>query len=304
MVSNRHLPRALRATSVIVCLLWMPISFSQAFDSELLDRARSISNMVPGDHPLEVRFQDFVQWSEALSLYVEDAAPDEVPFVCGVFQIRFADGWIMVDAGADREYWVGDPSAFSEEKYAIVGEALSRANMIVLTHEHGDHAASLFRGIWADEAGKRALLTVEQKDSFLAASPDDPITRITPDEADRILVASYEELLAIAPGVVLVKAPGHTPGSQIVFVTLASGEEILLIGDVVWHESQIQSGSQKGQYSYDLNEDREALRLQIQWLQEVIKTNTHVIAAHDLVALEAKFADGVLTKGLDLSQRD
>jgi glyoxylase-like metal-dependent hydrolase (beta-lactamase superfamily II) len=42
-------------------------------------------------------------------------------------------------------------------------------------------------------------------------------------------------MLAIAPGVVLKKAQGHTPGSQMVFVALASGSELLFVGDVVWN---------------------------------------------------------------------
>ena len=38
---------------------------------------------------------------------------------------------------------------------------------------------------------------------------------------------------------VLIKAPGHTPGSQMVFVQLADGREVLFLGDVAWHLDQI-----------------------------------------------------------------
>jgi hypothetical protein len=34
---------------------------------------------------------------------------------------------------------------------------------------------------------------------------------------------------------VLIKAAGHTPGSQMVYVVLDSRREYLLIGDAAWH---------------------------------------------------------------------
>ena len=287
--------------SIILHLTWIPSTLGQTFDAQLLDRARAASKMIPGENPLEVRFQDIVKWTGPLSGYVEHAPDDSVPWVTGVFQIRFPSGWIMVDAGASKDD-LGGPKGFSDENYEVVGEALARANMNVLTHEHFDHAPSLYRGTWADSAGKRALLTAEQIDSFLDAVPDGPVIPMSKEEANRFLVVSYDDLLPIAPGVVLVKAPGHTAGSQVVFVVLASGDEILLVGDIVWHKSQIDNGHQKGPNSDWISEDRDALESQIEWLQEVAKTSTRVVIAHDLQLIEAQIQDGILTRGLDLSR--
>src|SRR6202012_4773440 len=50
---------------------------------------------------------------------------------------------------------------------------------------------------------------------------------------------TYQQYLAIAPGVVLIRAPGHTPGSQMVYVKTESGNEYLFIGDVAWHMRNI-----------------------------------------------------------------
>jgi glyoxylase-like metal-dependent hydrolase (beta-lactamase superfamily II) len=286
----------------VLCIAWLPSSFSQTIPVNILDRARVASIMIPGDLPLEVRFQGISKWSAPLSGYVKGATDDSAPWVIGVFQIRFPSGWIMVDAGASKEYMGSD--GFSDGDYETVGEALARADMNILTHEHYDHAASLYRGVWADAAGQRAMLTVEQIDSILAATPDGLIIPASRDETDKFFAVSYEDLLPIAPGVVLVKAPGHTLGSQMVFVVLASGAEILLVGDVVWHKSQIETASQKGPISDGLGEDRRALTAQIEWLREVSETDTHVVIAHDLLALEAQFSEGVLTNGLYSTKHD
>lgn len=290
------------AVLIVLCIAWLPSCFSQTIDVNILDRARVASNIIPGELPLEVRFQGFQKWSGPLSQYVEGASDDSTPWVTGVFQIRFPGGWIMVDAGASKEYMGSD--GFSDEDYETVGEALTHADKNILTHEHYDHAPSLYRGVWADAAGQRAVLTFEQIESILAASPDGLVIPASRDETDQFLAVSYDDLLPIAPGVVLIKAPGHSLGSQMVFVILASGEEILLVGDVVWHRSQIENASQKGPASDGLGEDRKALKTQIDWLREVSQTDTHVVIAHDLLALEAQLSEGILTNGLYSTKHD
>ena len=62
-----------------------------------------------------------------------------------------------------------------------------------------------------------------------------PEIRLTPDQAARFIVVDYEKYLPVAPGIVLIKAAGHTPGSQMVYIALESGRELLLIGDTTWH---------------------------------------------------------------------
>lgn len=47
---------------------------------------------------------------------------------------------------------------------------------------------------------------------------------------------------AVAPGIVLVPAPGHTPGTQLVYVRLADGAEYLFVGDIAWHMDNLRLG--------------------------------------------------------------
>jgi glyoxylase-like metal-dependent hydrolase (beta-lactamase superfamily II) len=290
----------LLATSIF--LVSGPPAFSQGFDSDLLSRARAALTMVPGNPPLDVRFQEFIEIFPPLSGYVEGGSDDMVPMVVGVFQIRFSDGWIMVDAGGDREVLFEN---FSHENYAIIGEALANANMTVVTHAHDDHAGSLVRGPFAESASSRAILTEEQL-GFLMAGSNNPKVQISQAHADRFRAVRYDEVLPIAPGVVLIKAAGHTPGSQIVFVELESGKEILLIGDIVWHKAGLDRGAHKGSFVAGIGhaEDREALTAQLRWLKEIRDGGLHVVIAHDWEALEAQFADGVIQHGLHLGEQN
>jgi glyoxylase-like metal-dependent hydrolase (beta-lactamase superfamily II) len=48
---------------------------------------------------------------------------------------------------------------------------------------------------------------------------------VTREHADHVT-----GVIQFAPGVVLIKAAGHTPGSQMVHVRLASGKEVMLVG--------------------------------------------------------------------------
>ena len=89
---------------------------------------------------------------------------------------------------------------------------------------------------YLEEFSNRVLLSREQYDDqfWLQRSgfPESVHTKIHPTD--------YDHYKAIAPGVVLVKAPGHTPGSQMIYVQLANGAQYLLVGDVAWLMAQIE----------------------------------------------------------------
>jgi len=109
-----------------------------------------------------------------------------------------------------------------------------------------------------------------------------------------------DRLYPLAAGVVLIKAPGHTPGSQMIYVRLASGKEILLIGDVTWAMAGVEQRRQKPEIiSKELGEDRTAIQQQIEWLHNVMG-KVSVVNCHDDDSIAAVIRKGVLKEGLDL----
>lgn len=276
---------------------------AQLFDDTLIQRVRAASRMVPGHLPLELRFQVFAHYSGPMSSWVEDGSSEVVPGVIGVFQIRFPDGWIMVDAGGEKEMIQWDVE-FSDEDYELVGKALRGANMIVVSHEHADHIAGLVRGRWAADAARRALLTSEQLESLIKG-PDHPGIQLSRQRAEQFLSVKYDQLLPISPGVVLIKAPGHSAGSQMVFVKLDNGTELLLVGDAVWVTTALERGSQKPlDVSSRLGEDRDVLASQIQWLRQLRHDGLYVVVAHDAPALDVLIDMGIIKDGVRLSRSD
>jgi glyoxylase-like metal-dependent hydrolase (beta-lactamase superfamily II) len=299
MKTSRH-SGIIHIAEIVTAILTLAIgqpAISQQFDSDLIERTRAASRMVPGDLPFEVRFQGYNYWSWPLSYAVEGAPSDMFPGNHGVFQIRFSNGWIMVDAGADKEIVWEKGDTFSDEEFALVGAALRGASLIVATHEHHDHIGGVVRGPWAADASRRAMLTTEQLEALMTR-PNHPSIRISQEHADQFLSVSYDELLPIAPGVVLIKAAGHTPGSQMVYVKLESGTEMLFVGDVVWMAAALDSGSQKPvSISSEVGEDRDALAEQIKWLQELRRTGLAIVVAHDARAIDELIENGLIKDG-------
>ena len=53
------------------------------------------------------------------------------------------------------------------------------------------------------------------------------------------IVIDYDSYLPVAPGVVLIKAPGHTPGHQSLFLKLPNTGNVLLSGDLYHYPEEI-----------------------------------------------------------------
>jgi len=277
------------------------------FTDSLLDQVRALARGVPGERPRAVHVIKLAESTGPLSNYVAGADSQRVPSCFAVFQIRFRDRWLVVDAGLDREaitqfYGANNRLTFWPDRYDRIRAALQGAEHIVLTHEHLDHAVGVTRGPYFRQIAAKTLLTAEQLQALLAP-PSRGIVRLAADTAAFFPTLRYDRLFLLAPGVVLIKAPGHTPGSQFVYVQLESGREILLAGDVAWQTEGLATGRPKPDATVRaLGEDREAVQAQLDWLRRVFEGGTvAVVLSHDSRSLDALVARGVLVTDLDLT---
>lgn len=250
-----------------VALSWMPDSGraqESPYTDALLTKVRAAARFVPGDLPTELRYLKFGEGKWPLSGSVENGGDSVVVGAFPVFQVRYPRGWIMIDAGMNRDVDTNFYKTFWADRFARVQQALRDANLIVVTHEHSDHVAEVVRTATPDLIAPKTLLNRAQVQTLLDR-PDTPLIRLTPARALQYLVVDYDPLYPVAPGLVLIKAPGHTPGSQMVYVRLASGREALFIGDIVWMMAGLERMLQKPrQASQELNEDRAALQQQME----------------------------------------
>jgi pimeloyl-ACP methyl ester carboxylesterase/glyoxylase-like metal-dependent hydrolase (beta-lactamase superfamily II) len=298
------LTRVAVSTAVLACCATATAAQSApTFDGGSLEAIRRVAAEVDGPRPVAVHVLAVNTFTAHLSGLVEGAETRPVAAMNAVFQIRFADYWIMVDAAADSTMLGGpgfSPAAFDT---ALLG--LSGARAIVLTHEHHDHVGGIFQAADSLAIAARTLMTAEQRRT-LETAPNRPAIRLDSTRAARFQPFAYERAVQIAPGVVLIKAPGHTPGSQLVYVHLASGDEIVLAGDVAWMMAGIRDGRQKppnvsaNVALLGVAEDRVQIARQLDWLRSVGARGVHVVVAHDRTAVDELVERGVLTAGLDL----
>lgn len=307
---HRYTRTTLKRAALVLAGALLPASLAaQAapFSDSLLDQVRALERAQPGERPLAVHVMKIVESTGPLANYVAGADSQRVPSCFPVFQIRWRDRWIVVDAGLDREtitrfYGATNRLTFWPDRYDRLQAALRDADHVVLTHEHLDHAVGVTRGQYFRQVAAKTLLTAEQMHALLDP-PSRGIIRLTADTAALFPTLRYDRLFPLAPGVVLIKAPGHTPGAQFVYVRLAGGREILLAGDIAWQTEGLATGRQKPDATVrSLGEDSVAMRAQLDWVRRVFEGGAvSVVLSHDSRSLDALVARGALVNDFDLA---
>ena len=268
-----------------------------------IDEIRQVAGTIPGMRPLRINVLKFAESRRTKNFSVKGAPG--VPSVQArtVFQVVYRDGYVMVDSGMDEQvhkfFGRGTVEPYYPDQAKQVDQALVGAKSIVMTHEHGDHVAGVIRGPFANQLARKTVLTRAQVQT-LETNPQMPEIKITPEIAARYLVVDYEKYFPFAPGMALIKAPGHTPGSQMVYVVLESGREYLLIGDTAWHMDSVRQ--LKGKDAPWITEDEDSIMAQLKWLNELAATekNLFVVASHDEEQHKELIEKRVLGNGLEL----
>ena len=256
-----------------------------------LSELRALADAMPGDKPETIRVEEMEQVELPRVAVLAGAGWTFVKLPVFSYQLGFADRTVMVDTSLDPAA-VKDPSPAQLEAFARVSAALEKASTIVVTHEHFDHVGGLFTHPRRDQLA--AKLTDEQ-----LADPRKYEPLVLPAGAFKNRVPfSYERAVAIAPGVVLWKAPGHTPGSQLVFIKRQDGEEFLLLGDVAWHSVNYEQVRQRARLvTLIIGEDRSAVLSQLAAVNALAaaEPKLHLVPGHDGPAMKKLLEAGLFT---------
>lgn len=267
-----------------------------------ITEVRRVARLIPGPKPLRVNVLKFAESRRTKNFSIQGAAAEPSVQARTAFQVVYADGSVMVDAGMDEQvhkfFGRGVEEPYDAVAARQVDGALRRARLIVMTHEHGDHVAGVVRGPLAAELAPKTILTRAQVRT-LTTSPQMPEIRLTEAAAKRYLVLDYDTYHPLAPGMVLISAPGHTPGSQMVYVALDSGREYLLIGDATWHLDGVRLIT--GKDAPWITEDKAAILDQLRWLNGFLNTEPGVtiVASHDEEQRTALIRARLLGNGLE-----
>lgn len=264
----------------------------------VLDELRRLGDAVPGERPLAIYSELVAKTSlpRAALFAGESFAPH--PMVHQVFQVRYPDGFVVLDAAFPEpllERMGG--GTYDAAAYGKVQTALASARQVFVTHEHFDHLGGLAALRAPHEIAPRLRLTPEQLGNADALEE----AGLPAALRERLEPLAFERVHAPAPGLVLQKAPGHTPGTLLAYVRLQDGVEYLFVGDVAWDLDQITKGHYRPRLVTDLflGEDRRAVLAQFRALSELMRANPRlvVVVSHDEDQRRALVESGLLKEG-------
>jgi glyoxylase-like metal-dependent hydrolase (beta-lactamase superfamily II) len=172
---------------------------SAPYPANLLQRVRQAATTVPGELAEAINFVKVAESHRTYAAVIEGGSEDPFISARSAFQIVYADGSIMLDSGMDetvhRFYGFGRVEPYWPDVNDTVQAALRRAQLIIITHEHGDHVAGVLRSDYRDELAPKTILTKDQVRT-LSLAPQLPEITLTPANARDYIVVDYELILA------------------------------------------------------------------------------------------------------------
>ncbi|MGO1074414.1 MBL fold metallo-hydrolase [Inquilinus sp. CA228] len=215
--------------------------------------------------------------------------PDALDWALNVVVVRSGDQTILVDAGLGSDPDLHLPRAGQLiKRLEAAGIDLASVTDVVLTHMHMDHVGGLLVDGVKDRLRPDLRIHVAAAELEFWAKPDFSHVSMPPGFPDALRSAAkrfmqeyrshlrpFDQEHEVAPGVVVQRTGGHTPGHSVVRVA-SGGEGLTFAGDLVFTVGFEHPGWYNG-FEHD---PEEAARVRVRLLRELAATGELLVATH------------------------
>jgi glyoxylase-like metal-dependent hydrolase (beta-lactamase superfamily II) len=274
-----------------------PVVFERGTFHPDLATIRAMGTALPGALPVAVNGVRVAASIRPRKFVIEGGDDRPVTMPRTAFQIVYPDCSVMIDSGLDKathdSFSPDKPEPYYPEQFAKLSRALAQARLIVLTHHHADHVAGVLCAPNFSELAAKTIITADLADCMMD-TPHRPHLKLSPQASRKFIMLDYPRYYPVAPGVVLIKSPGHSADSQMVYIRLQSGREVLHSVDSAWIMDNILK--LKGKAAPWVKEDVPAVMGQLRWLKHVVEaeTNITILVTHDDALFEQLTRSGAL----------
>jgi glyoxylase-like metal-dependent hydrolase (beta-lactamase superfamily II) len=215
--------------------------------------------------------------------------PDAFDWALNVVVVRSGGRTILVDAGLGLDPDLHLPRAGQLiKRMEAVGIDLGSVTDVVLTHMHMDHVGGLLVDGVKERLRPDLRIHVAAAEVKFWEAPDFSRVSMPPGFPDalratakrfakeyRSQLRTFEEEHEVAPGVVVTRTGGHTPGHSVVRVA-SRGDRLTFAGDLVFAV-----GFEHPEWYNGFEHDpEEAARVRIRLLRELADTGGLLVATH------------------------
>ena len=214
---------------------------------------------------------------------------DAFDWALNAVMVRSGGKTILIDAGLGSDPNLNLPRAGQLiKRLEAAGIDLSSVTDLVLTHMHMDHIGGLLVDGVKQRLRKDLRIHVAAAEVKFWEAPDFSHVSMPPGFPDALRAAAtrfaqeyqgqlrtFEQEHEVAPGVVVSRTGGHTPGHSV--VRLASGgDRLMFAGDAVFAV-----GFEHPEWFNGFEHDpEEAVRVRIRLLRELAASNELLVATH------------------------
>ena len=245
---------------------------------------RAMSTALPGPLPLAVNGVRVAASIRPRKFVIEGGDDTPVTMPRTAFQVVYPDCTVMIDSGLDKathdSFSPDKPEPYFPEQFAKLARALDQARLIVFTHHHADHVAGVLSAPNFAALAAKTVVTMDVADCLMN-TPHRPHLKLAAEATRKFITLDYPHYYPVAPGVVLIRSAGHSPDSQMVYVRLQSGREILHSVDSAWIMDNIRQ--LKGKAAPWVKEDVAEVMAQLRWLKALAEAeaNVTILVTHD-----------------------